>query len=867
LSTVIERIVNWANQLEYWEKAILTKLLSNEKIEEEDYKRIVEFFLQDKALAAANPNRKPINLLCDNTGERETKQKNVLREMYNLENVNALISNQHLSFGNQLTVVFGRNGAGKSGYARVLGSAGFTRGDSKVLPDVSKPVTETTIKKAKIKYEIEGVENEIDHKIGAPCIPLSSFYVFDSTSVMVHMAGKNAFSFSPAGLSILTELAAATDVVRGLVREKIAVYEKTSDFEKYFPETSDIKDLVVNITSETNYQKLEKIANISDETEKRLHELDLDIGKIGLGKFQADLEQKRRDKATVLELNSWINNALGRVNHSKLKDLNQLISEYNELVIRAKTLSIQSFTHEGLSQTGSTEWLIFLKSAKNLGKTESTDVKQYPVIGDPCLFCHQPLSKISVEHIRKIWDFLDESIQVNINRIKDELETFKSGIIEAQKYPLSEDYKTALALIKIQKEELSGKIQNQVQQYSEIDTKIIEGLITFSLISTEWKDPVDSTKEVTEFSFTLEKQISEMESINIQEKYSALVIERILLLHKKLLNSLLPQIKTHIENCKWAQQARQSIGSTRQITQMHNTLFDELVKNEYVRIFSEILTFLQRPLAVEIMTSGQKGESVKQIQLKVDKSAAAIASPEKVLSEGEKRAIALADFITEAKLDIYSNGLILDDPVTSLDLEWRERISQLLAKEAKERQVIIFTHDLPFIYYLINESEKQTVDIKTHTIKRGGAENKPGYVVLDYCPSPEKSFTTADPARKMYTKAIKTEGEDQYNFVELGFDKLRASYECIIIYDLFGGVVRRFDEQIRVGTLTSLVWDENITKEISDSHGRISRYIGAHSHSDEFSKELTPNNLLNEIQIFESVKAKIKALKTKKQPN
>ena len=44
-----------------------------------------------------------------------------------------------------------------------------------------------------------------------------------------------------------------------------------------------------------------------------------------------------------------------------------------------------------------------------------------------------------------------------------------------------------------------------------------------------------------------------------------------------------------------------------------------------------------------------------------------IASPDKILSEGEKRAVALADFLTEVALDTTSRSIILDDPVTSFD--------------------------------------------------------------------------------------------------------------------------------------------------------------------------------------------------------
>jgi hypothetical protein len=41
-------------------------------------------------------------------------------------------------------------------------------------------------------------------------------------------------------------------------------------------------------------------------------------------------------------------------------------------------------------------------------------------------------------------------------------------------------------------------------------------------------------------------------------------------------------------------------------------------------------------------------------------------------------------------------GIVFDDPVSSLDHMRREQIARRLAREAKVRQVNVFTHDLAF---------------------------------------------------------------------------------------------------------------------------------------------------------------------------
>ena len=71
-----------------------------------------------------------------------------------------------------------------------------------------------------------------------------------------------------------------------------------------------------------------------------------------------------------------------------------------------------------------------------------------------------------------------------------------------------------------------------------------------------------------------------------------------------------------------------------------------------------------------------------------------------VLSEGEYRCVALAGFMAELATNDSGSGIIFDDPVSSLDHLHRKAIAQRLAEEGRTRQVIVFTHDLPFLFML-----------------------------------------------------------------------------------------------------------------------------------------------------------------------
>ena len=53
---------------------------------------------------------------------------------------------------------------------------------------------------------------------------------------------------------------------------------------------------------------------------------------------------------------------------------------------------------------------------------------------------------------------------------------------------------------------------------------------------------------------------------------------------------------------------------------------------------------------------------------------------------------------------------MFDDPVSFLDYKWRESIARRLVQEAKARQVVVFTHDIAFLFLLKQFAVEQAVE-------------------------------------------------------------------------------------------------------------------------------------------------------------
>lgn len=90
----------------------------------------------------------------------------------------------------------------------------------------------------------------------------------------------------------------------------------------------------------------------------------------------------------------------------------------------------------------------------------------------------------------------------------------------------------------------------------------------------------------------------------------------------------------------------------------------------------------------------------------------------KVLSEGESRALSLATFLAELSTSPIASAIIFDDPVSSLDHIWRERIARRLVAEARNRQVVAFTHDLVFLKLLLDACASQEIECHHQQVRR-----------------------------------------------------------------------------------------------------------------------------------------------------
>lgn len=867
MTVVMDEISRWADDLPYWEKAALKKILGGGELEEGDYQQFVQYMLEDAGLVEVAGPRPDLSFTPDGDSPRKDNPPALLVKVTNLQNVNALVGGQTLPFDPEITTVFGDNGSGKSGYARVLGCASFTRGDQDVLPDVMQPAPVDGKPSAEIHLQVGDSLRRIDFTVGDRCPDLASFYVFDSTSVQVLLTKENQISFSPHGLSYLTRLAGVTDKCREHLQRRVESCTNPHQFGGHFAGQTEVSRLIAELNAKTDQAKLKKLATLSPEESARLRELEIRIAKLKSEDVSDRISRLGREVKDQADLIRKLRMAEEGLGEDALEELNSAIKAVLDRDADAKRQGVEQFTSLHLSHTGGNEWSGFVAAAKALADAEGVSrTEAYPAEGDVCLLCHEPLTDKARDLLERLWNFLSAEAQSALEQAKSALKVKRRALVAIDLDCFS-DHHAAYRNV----QEKAPGLAEELRRYIEAAKKrrdnalaVADALRPIAFGSL----PPSVIPSVAAFAERLRADLTTLEASNPEEELVELEASFLELKHRETLSGLLPEVLSHVDKLKWADRAAKAGGSTRHITKKHNDLFKLVVTDRYVDLFQETLKQLDRPLKVRVSTKDRKSEAYKQIVLETQHAAGrAKVSPDKVLSEGEKRAVALADFLTEVALDEDSRGIILDDPVTSLDSQWKEIVARRLVAEGERRQVIIFTHDLHFLFLLKKHADERKVNIATHWIRRG-EDGAPGYIFANNSPMLEKSFRKPARAEEWYEKAKKAESpEAKVDMLQQGFGALRSSYEAFVMYDLLAEVVVRFSERVSLGRLKEIIWEPQIVKEVMDKYELLSAYILGHLHSDAYSSQSpSPEKLRQEIDNFRALKKKLNELKRQRSP-
>lgn len=822
--TTNEELIEWINEQPAWVRKATSLYYQQDMITEQDISDLADLCL------SGNDDFKVADL---NLISRGSCQCFSIRSIRNIKGVNAISSEQPLTFGTKgITVVYGLNGAGKSGYIRILKMAAGARCREEIKRNIYSDKKIIPTADIEVVYSDDSIQTyTCDLREVGSAEQLRSIDIFDTKLSTVYMTESKEASFEPWIFNLLTTLAkSVSERIKTHLRERKNKYPIT---EILFPEE------LHGTAAHAQFLSISRNSSIndfpSDWTEAQENELEELKTRNQRKLLETKLEAIKKELIVLEQIANYFE---GFSRFFSTESISALISAQCELIQANDNLKAAEilFTEnaeqiDALNVTNQA-WKNLWRYAEQyymLALKANTGV-EFASVGSICPLCHQEIiSQNTANRMQGISSYVNGEIVAKVETAKKAFEELlhrfpsvksnnelsfllqSSGMNDSQAMLVGMNTE----LLKFAKAMADGATTETIPKldFAQIE-KLLNGAKSSLQYSAESIQRTLDDKEQVE----LIKKIREMEALKYLTEHFALIKGNILHLIKR------GEIDDAIRAI-----------TTNKITTKSKALSEELITEDFVRRFSSELRGIAGN-SIDVKLKQQragKGKTPYKVVL-IDNEGKEI-SPQDVLSEGENRATSLAAFFAEASGRPEQAPLIVDDPISSLDYEFEKKVIQRLVHAATERQVIVFTHRISMVVGIYEFAKKTGVD---YTERRLLADKDCKGVPTELSliggklPAQLNNLINTNLQQLKKTDKFSPEYERSYNYL---CQQFRIIVEKSIEEVLLGRVVVRFRREIQTQNIKTRL--SSITPEDCEI---IDEMMTKYSYYDHPSSEETP---------------------------
>lgn len=809
-TSALHEILNWSAGRPDWQRDALRRILEKGNLVESDLLELERICRAKHQVDIGNSSAiQCIHLTQSHLPLAPGAAESVsLVSVGDFKNVNRLPPGQTIPLGAEigLTVIYGENGAGKSGYARVIKKACRARGVQPIIRPNAFTSGVAAKASAKIVFKVGGTDVPVTWIDGASADPrLANVFVFDASSAGHYVSEDSAAAFTPYGLDVLPTLSKVCDAIDEQLKNDIA--QKQSSITsaianwKYDPNTQ-VGKLILGLSATTKEVDINTHTGLDEKQTQRLQDL--------REALKADPLQKAKEtRAATARLDSFakkIASVAVDLADDKTDALKKMLDDAKNADSAAKAFASGQFDSSFLIGTGADLWRTLWDAAREYSILAAYTDQAFPVTtGEArCVLCQQELDSEAVKRFTAFEAFCKDTSQQLAGNAEKQLAAAVS------KLSLITELTPELGKVDA---DLSGLTPEQRLLTLAFVTKVDERLqaVRQSLSSRTWVPlsgiPPSPEVFIGALKVALEARAQTEESAHDPETRKKLISERSELEAREWLSGIKAVVLAQIETYKVVaklDRCRKDV-ATAQITIKSSELAKQFVTDAFQKRFKdELKTLGLRTLEVALEpVKGKKGETKFGLRLVSPSSCQLI----DIASEGEQRCIALAAFLSELSQVSHQSALVFDDPVSSLDHWHREKIAERLVEEAKKRQVIVFTHDVVFLNDLSSFSEKASAT--PHVFALEWNNGAPGHHIQGLpwdSKAPLDCLTELEKNQKdIAAKWNPQPNEVNVNAMRHAYSRLRSTLERIVEKELLHGIVCRFESQVNAGRVKSLI--------------------------------------------------------------
>jgi hypothetical protein len=508
--------------------------------------------------------------------------------------------------------------------------------------------------------------------------------------------GKNEASYEPSQMKFVASLIAVSDKVsQHLTASKNALLSVLPQFPADLEVTEERKWLA-SIKPATNTAAIDKFCTYTPEHDAERIITEGALAQKNVAGRLASITKEKQGVATV------------RLAMSQLKD--KLSNETAQIIVSAnadakgKRQAAQKFAQQLFSETplegvGEAVWQQLWAQARLFSQHHAYPGQPFPVVGEQarCVLCQQELNEDASHRLSHFEQFVTEGLELGAKQAEDK---HKGFVLALPQSPREQDWLAHMALIKLDQQQAIDLHKTLVKRRSDLETaEQIENVALF-----DWSLVDQALAEVTEQLGGEEKSLTELSQDGKRQQMEAQLrkLKAMQWLSQNKL-AVLAERDRLLAVDQYGKAIR--LAATNTLTIKNNELAKSEVEAGYQTRFAAELKLLggsRLPVAPQSKTVG-KGRTTFGLTLVGAKGAR---PPEQILSEGETRIVALAAFLADITGSNQVAPFIFDDPISSLDQDFEERVVARLVDLAQTRQVIIFTHRLSLVTLLESAVKK-----------------------------------------------------------------------------------------------------------------------------------------------------------------
>jgi len=719
-----------------------------------------------------------------------------LKSISALTGIEGLAPRRPLTSGpTNLTVIYGHNGSGKSSYARLLKKVTGKPRAFDLRPDVFQAVSVQG--QCQFTYELDGVEISTEWlSNAAPVAALRAVDIFDTDEAGHYLSNESAAAYTPPVVALFENLALACDQVKAQLQVEQGKLMKALPALPYEYSVT---------TSGKNYSSLKADvaeATLSDfltwpsENEATLTQT---AERLKIADHAALAKQKRAMEARALQIARELQQAFAAYSSTALEHLRALRTvAQTKRQVATEAAKVESAE---LGHVGSATWRAMWKAAREYSQV-AYPAKSFPVTDAArCVLCHQELSPAAQERLQAFESFV-------LSQLAAEATQSESAYTEAKsQLPAALNLET----INTQAEAAGLTADESWPTYLRgfwLSVEYAKAALLNDETASNAK-PVDAVaeavKSLTAIANTLENEaaLHDLDAQGIDR--GALQLNKMELEASKWVTQQALAVRAEIARLKEYEQyeAWKSFANSKGVSLKSAEITEKVITHAYVGRFNrELLALGATRIKVELVkTKAEKGKVLHRLQLKGVKSKQTL---DKVLSEGERRVVALAAYLADLTEKPNNAPFIFDDPISSLDQTWEERTIDRLVQLSDTRQVIVFTHRLSFMG-LIGEKADDITSVHIRREPWGAGET--GDVPL-FGKKPEAALKDLLSARVSQARnALKEHGTVAYYPLGKSIcSDFRILLERMVEFVLLADVVQRHRRAVNtLGKIQNLV--------------------------------------------------------------